>query len=97
MGRKLPLLKPREVEANLEALGFVLKRTTGSHKQYARAADGVRNRAIVTVDVGKRQFSSDLMKSMIRQSLFSQEEFCSGVMNEPIPGQQPVTEGGENA
>jgi predicted RNA binding protein YcfA (HicA-like mRNA interferase family) len=94
MGKKFPLLKPREVEANLRSLGFVHDRTVGSHKQYVRAADGVRLRAIVTVDVGQKQFSIRLMKSMIRQSLFTQEEFCSGVMNAPP---KPVAEGGKNA
>jgi predicted RNA binding protein YcfA (HicA-like mRNA interferase family) len=94
MGKKLPLLKPREVEANLRALGFVHDRTVGSHKQYVRAADGVRLRAIVTVDVAQDQFSKRLMKSMIRQSLFAQEEFCSGVMNAPP---KAVAQGDKNA
>jgi predicted RNA binding protein YcfA (HicA-like mRNA interferase family) len=88
---KLPLLKPREVEANLKALGFVHARTVGSHKQYVRPADGVRLKAVVTVDVGKVQFSKELMKNMIRQSLFSQEEFCSGNINQPPA--LPVPEG----
>jgi predicted RNA binding protein YcfA (HicA-like mRNA interferase family) len=94
MGNKLPLLKPREAEANLRSLGFVHDRTVGSHKQYVRAADGVRLRAIVTVDVAQNQFSKRLMKSMIRQSLFTQEEFCSGIMNAPA---KPVAEGNKNA
>ena len=97
MGNKLPLLKPREVEANLKALGFVHVRTIGSHKQYERIADGTRKRAIVTVDVGKAQFSRELMKSMIRQSLFTQEEFCSGKCKQLAPVSDPVAEGGESA
>jgi len=97
MGKKLPLLKPREVEANLTSLGFVFARMDGSHKQYVRAADKTRRRAIVTVDVGKNQFDKWLMKSMIRQSLLTQEEFCSGVLNELDPMPKPVTEGGKNA
>jgi predicted RNA binding protein YcfA (HicA-like mRNA interferase family) len=80
---KLPFLKPREVEANLKALGFVHVRTKGSHKIYVRAADGVRKKAIVPVDMGHAQFSANLMKNMIRESLFSQEEFCTGVMKKP--------------
>jgi predicted RNA binding protein YcfA (HicA-like mRNA interferase family) len=36
---KLPVLKPREVTAILEKLGFVEVRQRGSHKQY-RHADG---------------------------------------------------------
>jgi predicted RNA binding protein YcfA (HicA-like mRNA interferase family) len=97
MGKKLPLLKPREVEANLKSLGFIHARTDGSHKQYVRAADGVRARTIVTVDVGKAQFSAPLMKSMIRQSLLSQDEFCSGVMKEPALATKAVTKEGRNA
>jgi predicted RNA binding protein YcfA (HicA-like mRNA interferase family) len=78
MGKKLPLLKPKEVEANLASLGFVFKKQVGSHKQYERPADGVRTRRVVTVDVGKGQFGLDLMKMMIRQSGFTPNEFCSG-------------------
>jgi predicted RNA binding protein YcfA (HicA-like mRNA interferase family) len=36
---KLPILKPREVVALLQGLGFVEVRQRGSHKQY-RHADG---------------------------------------------------------
>ena len=36
---KLPVLKPREVVARLQALGFVEVRQRGSHKQF-RHADG---------------------------------------------------------
>jgi predicted RNA binding protein YcfA (HicA-like mRNA interferase family) len=81
MGKRLPLLKPREVQANLRSLGFVHKRTDGSHETWERAADKVRRRAVVTVDVGKKQFDKFLMKNMIRQSLLSQDEFCSGVLD----------------
>jgi predicted RNA binding protein YcfA (HicA-like mRNA interferase family) len=97
MGKKLPLLKRREVEANLKSLGFIYKRTDGSHATYERVADKVRRRAVVTVDVGKVQFDAYLMKMMIRQSLLSQEEFCSGVLNQPNPAQKPTTKGDENA
>lgn len=78
MGKKLPLLKSKEVEANLLSLGFNFKKQVGSHKQYERPADGARQRKIVTVDVSKGQFGPELMKSMIRQSGFSIDEFCSG-------------------
>jgi len=103
MGNKLPLLKPREVEANLKLLGFVHKRTDGSHATWERAAGKGRRRAIVTVDLGKKQFDAFLMKMMIRQSLLSREEFCSGVLNEsepdpePVADPIPVTEEDENA
>ncbi len=96
MGKR-PLLKPRAFEANLKSLGFVHARTVGSQKQYVQATDGVRKKAVVTVDVGKVQFSKELMKNMIRQSLFTQEEFCSGDLNGPPPLSEPVTEGDESA
>lgn len=97
MGNKLPKLKLREVEANLRSLGFILARTVGSHKQYVRAADGVRLRAIVTVDAAKDEFDSYLMKMMIRQSLLTREEFCSGVLNASTEQPKPITVGGKNA
>jgi predicted RNA binding protein YcfA (HicA-like mRNA interferase family) len=97
MGKKLPLLKPREVKANLTALGFVYKRTDGSHETWERIADAKHKRAVVTVDVGKPQFGKYLMKMMIRQSTFSQEEFCTGVMDTPAATAKPVAEGGKNA
>ncbi len=107
MSRKLPKLKPREVEANLQSLGFVHARTDGSHKQYVREGDGTRKRAVVTVDVGKtqfgsflmNQFGSFLMKMMIRQSLLTQEEFCSGVLKTPAvqPKTVAAAEGSKNA
>jgi predicted RNA binding protein YcfA (HicA-like mRNA interferase family) len=81
MGKRLPKLKPREVKANLKALGFEWKRTDGSHETWERPAEGTRKRAVVTVDAAKPQFDDWLMKSMIRQSGFTREEFCTGVMN----------------
>src|ERR1051326_9499653 len=97
MGKKLPLLKPREVQANLRSLGFVYKRTDGSHEAWERAADGTRERAVVTVDVGKRQFDKYLMKMMIRQSKLTQEQFCSGVLNATDAVKKPVEKEGKNA
>src|SRR5260370_25550655 len=56
MGNKLPLLKPREVQGNLRALGFVHKRTDGSHETWERLADAIiPERKIVQVDVAKKQ------------------------------------------
>jgi predicted RNA binding protein YcfA (HicA-like mRNA interferase family) len=89
MGKKLPKLKPREVKANLTQLGFRWKRTDGSHETWERLADAKRKRRIVTVDVGKAQFDDYLMKSMIRQSGFDKDEFCSGVIKDPTPAPIP--------
>lgn len=97
MGRRLPLLKPREVEANLKRLGFHHARTVGSHKQYVREAEGTRKKACVTVDCGKDQFDKHLMKMMIRQSLLTEEEFCSGVLNDPVPATKSGLKGEKNA
>ncbi len=82
MGNKLPLQKPREVQANIKALGFKYKRTDGSHETWERVADAIiTERKVVTVDVGKEQFDQFLMLSMIRQSGFKRDEFCSGRIN----------------
>jgi predicted RNA binding protein YcfA (HicA-like mRNA interferase family) len=73
--RRYPPLTPSEVVAILRALGFSLKRQDGSHAQYERGADGLRERALVTVDMAVTEFWEELMRSMIRQSRFSREEF----------------------
>jgi|SRR5208283_3751929 len=75
--RRFPLLTPDEVVAVLRARGFDKKRQDGSHAQWERAADGRRLRSIVTVDVSKAEFREELMKSMIRQSNLTREEFYS--------------------
>jgi predicted RNA binding protein YcfA (HicA-like mRNA interferase family) len=100
MGKKLPLLKPREVRANLLSLGFIHKRTDGSHETWERAADPLHSRAVVTVDSTKNQFDAWLMKSMIRQSKLTQEEFCSGSLSqasEVSPAKKPAEERKANA
>lgn len=84
MGKKPPHLKLREVEANLISLGFRFKKQVGSHKQYERPADAKRIRAVVTVDVSKGQFDHFLLKSMIRQSGFTPDEFYSGRAKEDL-------------
>jgi predicted RNA binding protein YcfA (HicA-like mRNA interferase family) len=82
MGKRLPHLKPREVQANIKGLGFTYKRTDGSHETWERAADIlIPQRKVVQVDVGKSQFDDFLMKSMIRQSGFTKDEFCTGTIS----------------
>jgi predicted RNA binding protein YcfA (HicA-like mRNA interferase family) len=73
--RRYPPLKPSEVMAILAALGFTLKRTKGSHHHYERTAGNPPQRRLVTVDTAVSDFSDDLIKSMIRQSGVSREEF----------------------
>jgi predicted RNA binding protein YcfA (HicA-like mRNA interferase family) len=73
--RRYPSLTPSEVIAILRELNFYPKRQDGSHAQWERLAEGSRTRALVTVDVAESDFSEPLMKSMIRQSGFTREEF----------------------
>ena len=73
--RRFPPLTPAEVRAILVALRFSEKNQEGDHVQYERLADGRRQRAIVTVDTGVRDFDEYLVKSMIRQSGFTRDEF----------------------
>lgn len=76
MGRKYPLLTRPEVEAILVALGFFVKKTTGSHAQWEGSNGGKRR--IVTVKKLSRdtdQYSDFLLNSMIEQSGLSKDEF----------------------
>jgi predicted RNA binding protein YcfA (HicA-like mRNA interferase family) len=75
--RRFPPLTPDEVEAILRARGFEKKRQEGSYAQWERAADGRRLRSIVTVDVSRAECREDLMKSMIRQSNLTRDQFYS--------------------
>ena len=59
MGGNLPVLKPREVIATLERLGFRMVRQRGSHQQF-RHADG----RATTVPIHK---SRDLSPILLRQ------------------------------
>ncbi|MFQ5694995.1 MAG: type II toxin-antitoxin system HicA family toxin [Terriglobia bacterium] len=73
--RKYPPLSSSEVIGILEALGFALKRQTGSHAHYERQAGTQKPRAVVTVDTSIPEYWERIIKSMIRQSTFSREEF----------------------
>lgn len=73
--RKYPPLTPPEVIAILKSLGFKLDRKTGSHEHYECERNEKQPRSVVTVDVAYSQFDEFLMKSMIRQSNRSREEF----------------------
>lgn len=73
--RSHPPLTPSEVEAIVLALGFQFKRQEGSHAQFERGADGVRPRSVVTIDKAEKEFDGYLLKSMIRQSNYTREEF----------------------
>jgi len=76
MGRnRYPQLTTREVQDILKARGFVLLRTSGSHEHWGAIIKDERR--IVTVDL-HGDFGRDIIKSMIRQSGLTREEFyCS--------------------
>lgn len=86
--RKYPPLKPREVIANLEALDFTFKRQVGSHRHYEKPASEGRERAVVTVDMAIDEFWEEIIKSMIRQSKHTRDEFYG----ESVPGAPAVAQ-----
>lgn len=73
--RKYPPLTPSEVAAILTKLGFTKVREEGSHAHYECLASDKRRRSVVTVDTGYPEFDDALLKSMIRQSNRTREEF----------------------
>lgn len=78
--RKYPPLTPSEVVAIVGGLGFCFDRREGSHAHYERKATagsgtGPAQRKVVTIDMSIREFDDFLIKSMIRQSGFTREEF----------------------
>jgi predicted RNA binding protein YcfA (HicA-like mRNA interferase family) len=66
----LPVLKPREVAAILEKLGFVEVRQRGSHKQY-RHADG---RSTTIPFHSGRDISPALLRQIARDISLTVEE-----------------------
>ena len=58
----VPVLKPREVIAILNALGFIAVRRRGSHKQF-RHSDG---RATTVPDHGGRDISPILLRQIAK-------------------------------
>ena len=70
---KLPVLKPQEVIARLERLGFVEVRQRGSHKQF-RHADG----RATTVPFHKgRDVSPILLRQVARDIGMTAEDFLA--------------------
>lgn len=67
----LPVLKPREVVARLERIGFVEVRQRGSHKQF-RHGDG---RATTVPMHAGRDISPILLRQICRDIGISPEEF----------------------
>ena len=73
MGSNLPVLKPKEVVAILEKLGFTLARQKGSHQQF-RHADG---RATTVPMHGARDLSPILLRQICKDINVSPEDFIS--------------------
>ena len=70
---KLPVLKPREVCAILEGMGFALARQRGSHMQY-RHVDG---RGTTVPSHSGRDISPILLRQIARDIGMTAEEFIS--------------------
>jgi predicted RNA binding protein YcfA (HicA-like mRNA interferase family) len=77
MPKRYPPLSRREVLAILKALGFELDRTAGSHENYV-AFTKEKNR-VVTVATNKSDFPGHHVKTFIRQSGFSREDFYGAI------------------
>jgi predicted RNA binding protein YcfA (HicA-like mRNA interferase family) len=68
---KLPMLRPRQVIAVLERLGFVEVRQRGSHKQF-RHSDG---RVTTVPDHKGRDVSPGLLRKILEDIRVSPEDF----------------------
>ena len=66
-------LSSRDIERTLVRHGFVLSRRKGSHQQFVGFIHGKKRR--VTVIANQKGFAPGTLKSMIRQSGLSSEEF----------------------
>ena len=73
--RKYPPWTPSEVAAILKSLGFSKARVESSHAHYERGACTRYARSIVTVDTNYREFDESRIKTMIRQSNRTRDEF----------------------
>lgn len=71
---KVPILKPHEVVALLNGLGFSCVRQRGSHMQF-RHADG---RATTVPDHGGRDISPSLLRKIARDIGMTAEDFVAG-------------------
>ena len=72
---KLPVLKPHEVVARLEALGFVEVRRRGSHKQF-RHSDG---RGTTVPFHRGRDISPVLLRKIARDIALSGEDLVAAI------------------
>lgn len=70
---KLPVLKPRQVIAAIERLGFVEVRQRGSHKQF-RHPDG---RVTTVPDHRGRDVSPNLLRKILEDIRLKPEDFLT--------------------
>ena len=70
---KMPILKPREVIASLERLGFQVARQKGSHKQF-RHPDG---RATTVPDHSGRDIAPPLLRQILKDINVPLDEFLA--------------------
>ena len=68
---KLPVLKPRQVMSALEKAGFRQVRQRGSHIQFKRG------NLLVTVPNHPGDLNPQVLRSILRQSQMTQEEFLA--------------------
>ena len=72
---KYPKLSSRDVERILIQHGFKFVSQKGSHRQFKGAVKGRKRRVTVLAD--RKSFHPKTLKSMIRQSGLTEEEFLS--------------------
>ena len=68
-------LSSKDIKRILERHGFVLSRQRGSHQQFVGLVHGKKHR--VTVIANQKSFAPGTLRSMIRQSGLSENEFVS--------------------
>jgi hypothetical protein len=61
---KHPVLRPREVSAILEKLGFVEARQRGSHKQYRHRTDEARQFLFTALATSRRSYCDKSQKTL---------------------------------
>ncbi|MDI6793021.1 MAG: type II toxin-antitoxin system HicA family toxin [bacterium] len=70
---KRPALSSREIEQILRKKDFIFTHQRGSHQYWTGFIKGKKRR--VTLIANQKDFHPDTMKSMIRQSGLTEEEF----------------------
>ncbi len=88
--RKYPPLTPSEVVAILTAHVFTKKNEEGTHAQYEHPKTDEHPRSVVTVDMGYREFDDGIIKSMIRQSNLTREQFYGATKRTAKKASVPV-------